>query len=132
MHRLLVVCVIALGAFTSGAATAQHAGVLAQRFPDVIDVRVHARGDNRFDFDATIASPYDTPQRYADAFRVMSADGKQLGERTLFHDHASEQPFTRDLHGITIPSGIKTVVIQARDKRYGYGGKMIHVTLPGR
>tara|TARA_R110002049_G_scaffold41156_3_gene124356 strand:- start:150 stop:548 length:399 start_codon:yes stop_codon:yes gene_type:complete len=132
MNRLLVVCFVALSAVTSGAVMAQHAGVMAQRFPDVIDARVHALGDNRFDFDATIASPYDTPQRYADAFRVMSPDGKQFGERTLFHDHANEQPFTRDLYGITIPVGIQTVVIQARDKRYGYGGKTIHITLPGR
>lgn len=71
-------------------------------------------------------------ERYADVFRVMSAEGVQFGERTLFHDHASEQPFTRDLYGVAIPAGINTVVIQARDKKYGYGGKTLHVTLPGR
>ncbi|MDP2265318.1 MAG: hypothetical protein Q8J70_02075 [Thiobacillus sp.] len=93
---------------------------------------MHARSDNRFDFDATISSSYDTPQRYADAFRVMSTEGVAFGTRTLFHDHASEQPFTRDLYGVTIPPGINSVVIQARDKKYGYGGKTLHVTLPGR
>lgn len=113
-------------------APAHAAGATTQKFPDVIDVRVHVRSDMRFDFDATISSPYDTPARYADAFRVMSPDGRQLGERTLFHDHASEQPFTRDLYGVAIPVGISTVVIQARDKKYGYGGKTMHVTLPGR
>ena len=112
--------------------TAQSAGLMNQKYPDVIDVRVHVRSDNRFDFDATISSPYDTPQRYADAFRVMSTEGVQFGERTLFHDHASEQPFTRDLYGVSIPAGIDTVVIQARDKKYGYGGKTLRVTLPGR
>ena len=112
--------------------TAQSAGLMNQKYPDVIDVRVHVRSDNRFDFDATISSPYDTPQRYADAFRVMSTEGVQFGERTLFHDHANEQPFTRDLYGVSIPAGIDTVVIQARDKKYGYGGKTLRVTLPGR
>ena len=103
-----------------------------QKFPDVVDVRVHARSDSTYDFDATISSPYDTPQRYADAFRVMSTEGIQFGERNLFHDHANQQPFTRDLYGVAIPAGIKTVVIQARDKKYGYGGKTLQVTLPGR
>jgi hypothetical protein len=83
-------------------ASAQSADPKNQKFPDVVDVRVHARGDNRFDFDATLSSPYDSPQRYADAFRVMGNGGVVYGERTLFHDHASEQPFTRDLYGVTI------------------------------
>jgi hypothetical protein len=103
-----------------------------QKFPDVVSVRVSARGADRFDFDATISSPYDTPQRYADAFRAMSKDGTVFGERILFHDHAGEQPFTRDLYSVTIPNTTREVVIQARDKRYGYGGRTVTVALPGR
>lgn len=103
-----------------------------QRFPDVIDVKVKAPGGNSFDFDVTISSPYDTPQRYADAFRVSSAAGQVLGERKLLHDHADEQPFTRDLYGVVIPAGVKQVAVQARDMKYGYGGKSLTVTLPGR
>jgi len=113
-------------------ATARAAGVMDQKFPDVIDVRVQARGEQHFDFDVTLSSPYDTPQRYADAFRVLGADGAQFGERTLTHDHASEQPFTRDLPGIQIPPGVRTVVVQGRDKKHGYGGKVRQVSLPGR
>ena len=85
-----------------------------------------------YDFDVTVSSPYDTPQRYADGFRAVSATGLVYGERRLVHDHANEQPFTRDLHNIKIPIGIKTVTFQARDQRHGYGGKSITVTLPGR
>jgi hypothetical protein len=55
-----------------------------------------------------------------------------FGERKLLHDHAGEQPFTRDLYGVKIPPGIRAVVIQARDQKYGYGGKIIEVVLPGR
>lgn len=132
MNRYLGAWAIAATVAGMNMATAQSAGLMNQKYPNVIDVRVHARSDNRFDFDATIASPYDTPQRYADAFRVMSTEGVQFGERTLLHDHASEQPFTRDLYGVAIPAGINAVVIQARDKKYGYGGKTLHVTLPGR
>lgn len=132
MKRPLGTLALVLSLAVVNMATAQSAGQQLQKYPDVIDVRVHARSDNRFDFDATISSAYDTPQRYADAFRIMSPAGVQYGERTLFHDHASEQPFTRDLYGVSIPAGINTVVIQARDKQYGYGGKTLHVTLPGR
>jgi hypothetical protein len=46
-----------------------------QQHPDIIDVKVQARSANRFDFDVTLSSPYDTPQRYADAFRVVGSDG---------------------------------------------------------
>lgn len=104
----------------------------AQQFPDVIDVKIKARGANTFDFDVTISSPYDTPQRYADAFRVSATTGQVFGERKLLHDHADEQPFTRDLHGVTIPATIRQVVVQARDMKYGYGGKTLTVNLPGR
>ncbi|PKO40192.1 MAG: hypothetical protein CVU30_17155 [Betaproteobacteria bacterium HGW-Betaproteobacteria-3] len=103
-----------------------------QQFPDVLAVKVHPRGADRFDFDVTVSSPYDTPRRYADAFRAASKDGRVWGERKLLHDHADEQPFTRDLYGVTVPAGVKSVVVQARDQKYGYGGKAVEVNLPGR
>jgi hypothetical protein len=103
-----------------------------QRHPDVLAAQVRASGADRFDFDVTVSSPYDTPQRYADGFRVTTTDGRVLGERKLWHDHAGEQPFTRELYGIAIPPAIRRVSIQARDQQYGYGGKSIDVVLPGR
>ena len=126
-----LLCVGTILAF--GFNTQTHSADLAiQKFPDVVNAKVQIRGDNRFDFDVTISSPYDSPQRYADAFRVLGVDGRAYGERILWHDHAAEQPFTRDLYGVTIPAGVKTVVLQARDQKYGYGGKTLQVTLPGR
>ena len=112
--------------------SAQSKGSEGQKYPDVVDVKLQARGENRFDFDVTISSPYDTPQRYADAFRVMNVDGLVYGERKLLHDHANEQPFTRGLYGVSIPAGVQIVVVQARDQRFGYGGKSVQVALPGR
>lgn len=108
------------------------AGVAEQKYPDVVSVKVQARGADSFDFDVTVSSPYDSPQRYADAFRAMARDGTVFGERILIHDHAGEQPFTRDLHGVRIPPGVRVVVIQARDQKFGYGGKTAEVALPGR
>jgi hypothetical protein len=103
-----------------------------QRFPDIVSVKVRAAGPITFDFDVTVSSPYDTPGRYADGFRVVLLNGEVLGERKLLHDHQSEQPFTRDLHAVKIPSSIKIVVVQGRDQKYGYGGKSVQVQLPGR
>ena len=111
---------------------ANAAGSQDSRYPDVLAVKVRAAGADSFDFDVTISSPYDTPQRYADAFRAIGKDGRVLGERVLLHDHADEQPFTRDLYGVTIPPGIRAVVIQGRDQKFGYGGKVMEVALPGR
>ena len=103
-----------------------------QKYPDVTNAKVRSSGSNRFDFDVTLSSPYDTAQRYADAFRVKGRDGVVYGERILWHDHADEQPFTRDLYGVTIPPGVQHVVIQGRDKRFGYGGKSVELVLPGQ
>lgn len=103
-----------------------------QKFPDVIAAKARSAGGDKYDFDVTVSSPYDTAQRYADAFRIMGRDGVVYGERTLWHDHAGEQPFTRDLYGVAIAPGVKRVVIQARDQRYGYGGKTFELVLPGR
>lgn len=103
-----------------------------QKFPDVVAAKVVPRDADRFDFDITVSSPYDTPQRYADAFRAEGKDGRVFGERKLLHDHAGEQPFTRDLHGVRIPPGVRVVVIQAKDQKHGYGGKTVEVALPGR
>lgn len=103
-----------------------------QRYPDVIDVSVSASGDDRFTFQVTLSSPYDTPQRYADAFRVATEGGDTLGVRELLHDHANEQPFTRSLSGVAIAPDLTRVVVQGRDQEYGYGGQTMTVSLPGR
>jgi hypothetical protein len=104
-----------------------------QQHPDVVDVKVRqARDGKLFDFDVTLSSPYDTNTRYADAFRVGNGKGLTFGERILLHDHKDEQPFTRDLYEVDIPPGVKEVVVQGRDQKFGYGGKTITVKLPGR
>lgn len=111
---------------------ARAADPFLQKYPDVVAATVQARASGTFDFDVTVSSPYDTPQRYADAFRVLGRDGAVYGERILLHDHAGEQPFTRDLYGVRIPRGVRAVTVQARDRKYGYGGKTVEVALPGR
>jgi hypothetical protein len=136
-HRpaaLRVVGLAALAALCGGAlpVAAQPAGSSPQQYPDVVAVNVRSAGPGRFDFDVTVSSPYDTPRRYADGFRVSGRDGTVYGERKLWHDHADEQPFTRDLYGVAVPPGVRVLVVQARDSRFGYGGRTMEVVLPGR
>lgn len=128
-HALLLALALFAG-LTS--VLAQPTDSAPQKHPDVLAVKVQPSGVDTFNFDATVSSPYDSAQRYADAFRVMGKDGTVFGERKLLHDHADEQPFTRDLYFVKIPRGIRTVVVQARDQKYGYGGKTVEISLPGR
>ena len=78
----------------------------------------------------TISSPYDTPERYADAWRVLGPDGEEYGIRVLAHDHAAEQPFTRSQGGIVIPDEVDVVTVQGRDLANGWGGATLDYELP--
>jgi hypothetical protein len=94
-------------------------------FPDVLEVSATQSDDGTWTFNVTISSPYDSPERYADAWRVLAPDGAQLGIRVLLHDHAGEQPFTRSESGIEIPDDITEVLVQARDQLNGWGGTTV-------
>jgi hypothetical protein len=66
---------------------------------------------------------------YADAWRVVTADGDVLGTRTLYHPHVDEQPFTRSLSGIAIPDGTAVVFVEAHDKVHGWSTQRVRVDL---
>lgn len=100
-----------------------------QKYPEVITVEVHDEGST-YSFDVTISSPYDTPERYADGWRVLGPDGTVYAEHTLGHDHAAEQPFTRTQTGVTIPADVGEVTVEGRDLENGYGGETMTVELP--
>ncbi len=98
-------------------------------FPDVVDATASRAGDGTWTIAATLSSPYDSPARYADSWRVLGPDGTVYGERFLTHDHAGEQPFTRSQPGISIPEEVETVTIQGRDQRNGWGGVTFELDL---
>lgn len=103
-----------------------------QPFPEIVKATVVARSDTLFDVQVTVSSAYDTPERYADGWRVLTPDGTVLGSHTLLHHHGAEQPFTRLMSGLTIPEGVRTVVVEGRDLVNGYGGVTVEVAVPGR
>ncbi len=100
-----------------------------QRYPDVLSAELGATGET-WRLSATLSSPYDTPERYADAFRALAEDGTPLGVRELAHDHANEQPFTRSLAGLLIPDDVERITVQGRDQRYGWGGATVELEVP--
>lgn len=99
-------------------------------FPDVLAAEATEMQPGVWSFSVTLSSPYDTPQRYADAWRVLAPDGTELGVRILGHDHANEQPFTRSLTGVEIPEDVTTVTIEGRDQISGWGGATVDLELP--
>jgi len=98
-------------------------------YPDVVEATVSDDG-TAYNFIVTMSSSYDTPERYADAWRVIGDDGVVYGVLELAHDHAGEQPFTRALTGVVIPATVSAVTIQGRDLAYGWGGETIELSLP--
>jgi len=103
--------------------------IFADQFPEVLEVDVVQRKNNSWRFSVTLSSPYDTPKRYADAWRVLDSEGRELGIRILGHDHANEQPFTRS-KSIELPDNISTVYVEGRDQVNGWSGQRFEVKLP--
>ena len=101
-------------------------------FPNVIEATLTPTGERTFRIAVTLSSAYDTPERYADAWRVLGPDCQELGIRILTHDHQFEQPFTRTLAGVVIPADLSEVTIQARDQISGWGGQTFRLDVPGR
>jgi len=98
-------------------------------FPDVIEAELSDEGDT-YSLEVTMSSEYDTPERYADGWRVLDPEGNELGTTELGHDHASEQPFTRSQSDLEIPDGVETVTIEGHDLENGYGGATVDVDVP--
>lgn len=103
---------------------------LGELFPDVLGATATETAEGVWTFSVTLSSPYDSPERYADAWRVVGPDGAVYGERILGHDHASEQPFTRSQSGIAVPDAVATVTLQGRDQVSGWGGATFELDLP--
>jgi hypothetical protein len=68
-------------------------------------------------------------EHYADAWRVVTADGTVLTHRTLYHPHVNEQPFTRGGKAFTPPPGTTRITVEARDSLHGWSGDRVTIDL---
>lgn len=122
MRRSIIAVVAALAVAGCTEPEAAAPPATGQRFPDVIAVST-TPGPGGVTFNVTISSPYDTPQRHADAVRVRSPRGEVYRVRELAHDPTAGQPFTDSLPDVALPEVVTEVVIEARDSRNGWGGR---------
>ena len=98
--------------------------------PEVIDATLTRVEGNQFTASATVRSTDIEGVSYADAWEVRTFDGTALGTRILTHPHPNEQPFTRSLSDIEIPSGVSTVLFVARDSARGFCGGSFELEVP--
>lgn len=108
-----------------------HQPVLAGE-ADVLDVDVSCNSDSTCRFDVTVKHDDEGWKHYANRWEVLSPDGEILATRVLAHPHDNEQPFTRSLGNVKIPSDLVEVVVRAHDLVHEYGGKEFVVRLPSR
>ncbi|QWC84353.1 hypothetical protein KLP28_12310 [Nocardioidaceae bacterium] len=140
MRRRLAVPVACLALALTGCGGEQTPGVngapedaspsQGQAYPEVRSIELTPAGQGTYDVAVTISSPYDSPERYADGWRVMDQDGEVLGVHELTHDHADEQPFTRTQYALEIPADVDEVTVEGRDLRNGFGGGTRTVDVP--
>jgi len=96
---------------------------------DIVNVKVSQQKDKHWRFDVTLKHDDKGWDHYANEWQVLAPDNKILGTRTLYHPHVDEQPFTRSLNGIKIPSDIKTIRVIAKDTVHGLSTKVIEINL---
>lgn len=100
-----------------------------QKYPDILEAELSG-SDGEYRISVTVSSPYDSPERYADGWRVLDEDGTVLAEHELGHDHANEQPFTRSRGPFEIPANVNEVTVEGHDQEHGYGGKTVTIEVP--
>jgi hypothetical protein len=122
MRSLVCSCLLGLSLVTPAAAGPA----------DVASVTVSVSGPGQYRFSVTVRHADEGWDHCADRWEVRHLDGTLLGMRTLHHPHVQEQPFTRELAGVSIPDDITTVVVRAHDSVHGFSGVTQTVTLPGR
>ena len=97
---------------------------------EIVAARAEADGNGRYRFDVTLRHADTGWDHYADGWQVLAPDGRQLGERVLYHPHVNEQPFTRSLGGITVPVTAGFVTIRAHDSVHGHSERQWRIDLP--
>lgn len=115
---------------SSAVESATNAAAADQKYPDILSAELSGPDGTEYDIAVTVSSPYDSPDRYADGWRVLDEDGNVLAEHELAHDHANEQPFTRSRGPFVIPEGVAKITVEGHDQEHGYGGETITIDVP--
>jgi hypothetical protein len=105
-------------------------GLMAANANEVQIVKVKAENQrSSWVFHVTLKHGDTGWDHYADAWRVVTEDGKELGTRTLYHPHVDEQPFTRSLGDVKISADVSVVYVEAHDKVHGWSKQRYKVKI---
>jgi hypothetical protein len=97
---------------------------------DVVAARAQCDEDRICRFVVTLRHADAGWKHYANRWEVLSLEGELLATRVLRHPHVEEQPFTRALPDVKIPTSLEKVRIRAHDSVHGYGGEELEIELP--
>lgn len=97
---------------------------------DIVGATAYLSAPNVFRFDISVSHADEGWEHYANAFEILDMQGNILGIRELAHPHVNEQPFTRSLGNVNIPSTIPRVRIRAVDSVHGIGDFEWELDLP--
>lgn len=97
---------------------------------DVLSVTINETHSGVFSFSVTVSHTDEGWDHYADKWDVIDNKGNILGTRVLHHPHVNEQPFTRHLSEVSIPTDLSSITVRAHDSVHGYGGQTFTVKLP--
>lgn len=112
-HRIALLALLATGFLSSA-----FAGEV-----DVVEARAEKAPDGSYTFNVTLRHADEGWKHYADRWEILTPDNEVIATRVLHHPHVKEQPFTRGLSGVVIPSGITQVIIRGHDSVHGYKGR---------
>jgi hypothetical protein len=95
----------------------------------VIGASASQANGNTWTFAATVKSADTGWDKYADQWIVLDGESSMLGTKDLLHPHETEQPFTRSLSGVVVPTSVDYVKIAARDSVAGFCGSNYTLSL---
>ena len=79
----------------------------------IIKASAELTSAQKYNISVTVEHADEGWEHFANAWRVYSMEGELIGERVLHHPHVKEQPFTRRLLGLSVPTEVKEVTIVA-------------------
>jgi len=104
-------------------------GSASAGLPVVEAVNLTSLGGNTWRVDVTVSHADSGWDHYANGWRVIDSEGKELGFRELLHPHETEQPFTRGLT-LEIAESVLAIRVQAIDLLHGDGEASEEVLIP--
>lgn len=97
--------------------------------PQVVDAAMRAEGGT-WTVSVTLTHPDTGWDHFASGWEVLAPDGTRLGYRELAHPHVNEQPFTRSLSGVPVPSELDHLLVRSRCNLDGWVATAYRLDLP--